>query len=104
LKKTNTKTSLSVILQPKGGAKIDMKWSDLDSSESNHNVKASERIMLEVIKIPEYKWLIDFVTKHLTVKYCDKCTEKLNIKAQCRDVTSTELKPFPYCFIPKDNE
>lgn len=98
MKKSNTKTSLSVVLQHEGGANVDLKWSDIDSD----HIKASERVMLEIVTIPEYGWLREFVAKHLTGRYCDKCIDRLNMRAKCRDESDIDRKPFPYCFISKE--
>ena len=99
MKKSNTKTSLSVVLQHEGGATIDLKWSDIDSD----HVKASERIMLEVITIPEYRWLRDFVTDYLIGKYCERCTNGENLREKCEyEIDINDRKPFPYCFVAKE--
>jgi len=99
MKKSNTKTSLSVVLQPEGGALIGLKYSDIDIDD---HIKASERLMLEVVTIPEYMWLNKFVSVRLADKYCDKCIDRLNMSAKCRDGKDMS-KPFPYCFIDKED-
>ena len=95
MKKSNAKTSLNITLNPNGGAKIHLKFSDLDSG---HPIEATERIMLELIKLDDYRWLSPFVTQTLSEKYCNKCVDRFNMSAGCRDESSSETKPFPYCF------
>ncbi len=54
MRRTNTKTSLSVTLEPDGGALINMKWSDADVEQKG---EASRAIIRELAKVPDYQWL-----------------------------------------------
>jgi hypothetical protein len=78
-----------------GGAYVDLKWSDLDV---DHKLEASERIMGELIVMPDYRWLASFVTNHLHDKYCKECLYNLDMKGCNRENNPPQ---FPYCFKEK---
>ena len=90
-------------MQPEGGAIIQMKWSDLDLDlgKSNHPLQASERIISELVKTPDYEWLGILVEEYLDKKYCLDCRfQTIGDVAKC--VNQQGVKPFPYCFEKSD--
>ncbi len=92
MRKTNTKTSLQITLNPDGSALTNMKWADLDAG---HFSQASERVIAALADIPDYQWLRDLIDPYLHKKYCEKC-KIYNPTSPCGD--DDPQKPFPYCF------
>ncbi len=101
MRKTNTKTSLSITLNQNGSSQTYLKWSDLDVG---HHREASERILAALTKVPDYEWLWDELLEgYLFGKYCEKC-KNYNTEKPCveeGDRVAESENPFPYCFIEK---
>lgn len=95
MRKTNTKTSLNITLNPDGSALTNMRWSDLDVE---HKPEASERVLAALSNVPDYQWLFKLLHPYLHEKYCAKC-QKYDESKPCDDNKSEP--PYPYCFVGK---
>ncbi|MFA5299871.1 MAG: hypothetical protein WC389_16930 [Lutibacter sp.] len=102
MRKSNTKTSLKITMESDGGASINLKWDDRDST---HQTEASERLIVELIKITGYKWLENLVKPYIVEKYCNKCKYHGEYEvdlAEC--IESQNNLPFPYGFEENNSE
>jgi hypothetical protein len=104
MKKSNAKTSLKITMNPEGGSSINLKWDDRDCENKNGH-KASERIMNELIKIPDYEWLAPLVAKYFDEKYCNKCVHHPFDENDMLDCGLAQKSlPFPYCFSENNSK
>ncbi len=95
MRKSNTKTSLRITLNPDGSALTNLKWSDIDI---DHHREASERLLAALTNVRDYDWLFDILQPLLHGKYCAKCVH-LDLTKPCED--GDYIQPFPYCFVKK---
>lgn len=96
MRKSNTKTSLSIILNPNGSVQTYLKWADIDAG---HHKEASERIIIALSNIPDYEWLFCIIQPIMHQKYCGQCSN-FDVDKPCED---DKTEPFPYCYLPKQS-